>query len=211
MNDLKEKIVRNLDKLKERIHYIMNQVFDSLRFPGGTAPDGSSSSTVVCIVYDEETREFYFLVLPYNSKCKINKDKGHKKEDPKDTARREFNEETHLEINPDDLYLLDSFSVPDTIRKGMIHTKYVYYVDGTKVAGHLAEFVFSKVNPMDIGNPETGTPILIPASYLSEVLFKKHLTLVTKAIEYLLKDENGKAIEDKNYANALVSINQFVS
>lgn len=206
MNDLNEKIIIDPEKLRQRINCVTNEIFDSFRFPGGTSPDGSFSSTVVLVYYNQEDKGFYFLVLPYNSKCKINKNKGYNKENPKDTARREFNEETHLEINTDDLHLLYSIGVSDTVRRGMIHTKYVYYIDGAKVAGHLAEFVFSKINPMDSNNPETGTPVLIPASFLFGILFEKHIHLAKKAIEYLIEDEEGIAIEDKKYAHALLNL-----
>ena len=209
MNNLKEKIITNLKELEKRICCVMNKIFDSLRFPGGTSTDGARSSIVILTLY--ENKEFYFLVLPYR-RLNINKNKGDDTEDPKSTAHREFDEETGLEINVNDLYLLDSYPVADSVRENMIHTKYIYHIDGSKVAGHLKEIVFLEENQEnDAVKYETGTPILIPSRCLFEKLCNKHYGMAYKAIDYLLEDKDGKALEDKDYASALFSLRNLLN
>lgn len=214
INNLKSKIITDPKLLKNRIDYVKNQTsnqgetFNQIRFVAGTSSDGLYAAIIVIVFFDKDTLQFYFVVVPYNSKSRFNKTKDRViGETSRSLARKEVYEETKLQINEKDLVRLYADPCKNTVQEGFTHTKYAYLIDGDKVAGNLDDFAFSKANPADInGHPETGMPVVIPASLISEYLFAKHTKPLMEAIKSILKDEGGRAQYDKDYAFGLSNL-----
>jgi len=148
--------------------------YDCIHLPGGTAKDGSYFAGAIVYFYDEEqSKQIYFLGLPYNSSFHKENGNGHNKksgETPDQTVTRELLEETGIQVIPSDLELILKKDVPDN-RYGMsgkFHSKYFYFVNN--FTGNL--FTFDGPNPID---GETAAPLLIPAELFIQVLFKGHL------------------------------------
>lgn len=159
------------------------QDFDQIRTSGGSSYDEEYYSAVFIAQHDKQSKQVFFLGLPYNSSFyKDNESNGHTKKDgesPTETARREVLEETGLLIEESDLKLVYYSSVSNRKDVTKKHTKYFYLVDNFK--GTLYDFS-DKPNPID---NETSTPIWIPASLFREVLFEGHQKAFRKAIEEL--------------------------
>lgn len=92
------------------------QGFNQIRTSGGSSYDEEYYSAVFIPQYDEESKQVFFLGLPYNSSFyKDNESNGHTKkegESPTETARREVLEETGLLVEESDLKLVYYSSVP---------------------------------------------------------------------------------------------------
>jgi len=159
------------------------QDFDQIRTSGGSSYDEEYYSAVFIAQYDKESKQVFFLGLPYNSSFyKENESNGHTKkngESPTETAIREGIEETGLLIKECDLKLVYHSFVPNRKDITKNHHKYFYLVDNFQ--GTLFDFL-DEPNPID---NETSTPIWIPASLFREVLFEGHQKSLRKAIEEL--------------------------
>lgn len=194
------KFVKNLvSVIKQMLSYLKENGYDRVHISGGTSLDGSHYGGIIGYEYDVETKEFYFVGLPYNSTFhRHGDDSSHTKkpgESPKDTAIREFFEETGLKAKPEDLIEVLSYSVKDnrTGMEGKKHEKHFFIVDIKKCSGELASF--EGPNPID---GETAAPILIPAQLFAELLFGGHQQALQKAITTLS--------ENRDYAFALMNL-----
>jgi len=158
------------------------QGFNQIRTSGGSSYDEEYYSAVFIPQYDKESKQVFFLGLPYNSSFYKDESNGHTKkegESPTETARREVLEETGLLVEESDLKLVYYSSVPNRKDVTKKHTKYFYLVDNFK--GTLYDFS-DKPNPID---NETSTPIWIPANLFREILFEGHQKALRKTTEEL--------------------------
>ncbi|MBK5215930.1 MAG: NUDIX hydrolase [Candidatus Pacebacteria bacterium] len=188
---------KSKEEITNKIGELHSNGFDRIHLPGGTSIDGNFYSGVVVADYDEETKEIYFLGVPYCSSFHFKGEGGHNKktgETPETAAVRELLEETGIQIKKDSLDLVFEKDILDNRsgRVGKFHTKYFYLV--TKFTGNL--FTFEGENPMD---GETAAPIWIPASLFVKVVFGGHLTAVNSAIKNL-------CMQDRKYAYALMNL-----
>ncbi len=192
----------------QKIESLRAQGYDRIHIPGGTSKDGSFYAGAFLCHYDRETKQFFFVGLPYNSSFYKTEDEknGHTKrqgETPEECAVRETIEESGLQIKKEDLIVALEFSVNDRVRIGQKHWKHFYYTE--VFSGNL--FTFDGPNPID---GETAAPIMIPASLLVEVLFPGHLSAFLNVVEKLCS----KSLEYmdslmSSYEQLKVKIQQF--
>lgn len=187
--------------IKQMIACLKEKGYDRVHTSGGTSLDGSHYAGIIGYDYDNSTKEFSFVGLPYNSIYHRSHDEdesNHTKragETPMDTAIREFFEETGLKAKPEDLVSILDYSIKDNRpgKEGQKHHKHFYMVNIKKCSGELASF--EGPNPID---GETAAPILMPASLFSELLFIGHQQAFKKAVE--------KLSENRDYAYSLMNI-----
>jgi len=165
-----------------RIEELKLQGFDQVRIPGGSSKDESHYSGVFIFQYDQESKQVYFLGVPYNSNhWKDNGSNGHTKklnETYKETGCREVFEETGYNLEESDLTLILECSVNDRKDKTKKHKKNFYACD--VFTGNLHNF--TGANLID---KETAAPIWIPVSIFMEVIYKGHSLALSKTVDYL--------------------------
>jgi ADP-ribose pyrophosphatase YjhB (NUDIX family) len=170
------------DFLLSRIIELKHQGFDEIRIPGGSSKDESHYAGIFIYQYEKETKEIYFLGVPYNSShWKENDSNGHTKrpnETPSETACRETFEETGLHVVEEDLILVLNYGIPDRKDKTKTHTKNFYACD--LFTGNLHNF--SGANLID---KETAAPLWFPLSIYKEVLYKGHQKALIETINFL--------------------------
>lgn len=193
----------NLEMIKQKLESLKNLGFTEIHLPGGTSKDGSCASSVVISKFYE--KQLFFVGVPYNPTVRTSNNNKQFGETPEEVAIREAMEETGLVFTKEDLHLLIDYFVDDNriSRRGEKHHKYFFIVE--KFTGSL--WKIDGANPI---SKETGEPMMLPAQLFQEVIFKGHFNVVQKAFDYLVEDHDRKAIDDKNYAMALVDLSKFL-
>lgn len=189
---------RDENKIREKLSGFKNLGFDRIHLPGGTSKSGDYYSGVVPYHYDTETKEFYFLGLPYDSKYHESGDEnGHTKkfgETPLATAVRELMEETALQVTEEKMEKLYSDSIRDRYILDKIFHRHYFFCSIDENNGGV--FTFEGRNPID---GETGAPIWIPAKMIKKTFFHGHYKAIKKTINFLMSQNN-------EYAFALMNI-----
>lgn len=162
-------MTKKVENVLEALEAFKTQGFDRIHIPGGTSKDGKHYAGVFLFYHDREEKEIYFIGVPYNSNFHKTEDaNGHTKklgETPEQTAIRETQEETGLLIDKESLDKIDHYAVPSKNNPGEMHNKHFYLT--SQFRGGLFDFQ-GKPNNIDA---ETGSPIWIPLSLFSKVLF----------------------------------------
>lgn len=165
-----------------KIQELKLQGFDQIRIPGGSSKDESHYSGVFVYEYDPESKQVYFLGVPYNSiHWKDNGSNGHTKkidEIATETACREVFEETGLNTEEQDLTLVSDCFVPNKKDKTKKHIKNFYVC--SIFTGNLHNF--TGANLID---KETAAPVWIPVSIFIKILYKGHQAALNDTINYL--------------------------
>ena len=183
------------DKLIEKLEELKEEGFDIVHLPGGSSWDNSFCSSVIVPVYNKDTKEMYFVGVPYDSHYTDSNGNNKKaNETPEETALRELQEECGIYGYQADLVYLpkSSYDVPDNTDADKRHYKHYFLLKNFQ--GSLIEF--EGHNRIDYG---IAAPLLFPASFFKEVLFKKQYPPLKEAVEILMA-------ESPEYCYALMNI-----
>ena len=182
------KLERDLDVLKSNLKEFANRGYTQIRIPGGTSKSEDHYAGAFTMHYDKQTKQLYFLGVPYNPE--YYKKQGHQDHEKKDcppqfTAVRETYEETGLISEPEDLILVFKYDVIDRNDATKKHTRYFYTL--IKFSGSVSDFGYGP----NLIDPETSTPVWIPAELFKMVLYKGHQEAFKKVIDSL----KGKSVD----------------
>lgn len=168
--------------LLSKMEELKLQGFDQIRIAGGSSKDESHYSGIFLYQYNVESKQVYFLGVPYNSShWKKNDSNSHTKrldETALETGCREAFEETGLHIEEEDLMLVLSYSIQDRKDKSRLHIKNFYTCD--QFTGNLHNF--AGANLID---KETAAPLWLPLVIFKEVLYAGHQKALDDTIFFL--------------------------
>ncbi|MDQ5971580.1 MAG: Nudix hydrolase protein [Patescibacteria group bacterium] len=185
------------EELAEKLKDLEEQGFDKIHLPGGSSWDNSFCSSVIIPVYHHESKDVYFVGVPYNSSYEQSNGNNKKaNETPEETALREVMEETGIRGYASDLIFLknSSHSVPDRFDTSKTHYKNYFLLK--TFTGII--FDFEGANHID---PGVAAPLLFPSRYFKEILFKNHQIALKEAVDVLM----GEHID---YCYALMNLNR---
>lgn len=190
---------KNSEDLLFKIESLKKQGYNRIHLPGGTSKDGSFYSGVVIHKYDPETKDVYFIGIPYNTDYHIDHPSGHNKkadEKPEETAGREVQEEVGPHVHLEDLELIMDRQKPDNRPgyNGKFHYQYFYLLKKLPDGYQIPEY--DEPNHID---GETTAPLWIPSGLFLKILFGGHIAAVKVAIDKLMN-------ENRNYAYALMNL-----
>ncbi len=174
--------------INRQIKHLRSLGYDSIRIPGGKSKGKTKYSGIFAFVVDPNTKRKYLICTPYNSSFHLKEkekdsvdflDFNKDDENPKETAVREFWEETGILLSPERLdFIHKQFVLDNRIHwsQKIFHKKYFFSVTlDISILKHLKKESFFE-------KEETKGVILIPIKEISNFLYYRHLNVYNKRI-----------------------------